>query len=184
MNAKELTLYPRTQCVINDLSAFVHAHDKVEYYLRHHAKEKSDARLYGLLKTTTDPIVVPVENLNKNGYSSWGKFNEERPNEIMVRANLLRGLEVAKLEETIYGTAFLVLATLLHETVHYCRFKNQEDTKTYEYGDGFERDAFGSYINENNSNHYGAIYKRSFVRLTNALSKDKSVIRDRARHIP
>jgi hypothetical protein len=34
MTAKELALYTRTQCVINELSAFVRAHDKVEYYIR------------------------------------------------------------------------------------------------------------------------------------------------------
>ena len=84
---------------------------------------------------------------------------------------LLVRLETAKSRDCV---------TLLHETVDYCRFKNKEDTNKYEYGQGFERDAFGTFVNEANVNHLGARYKHAFKRLTYTINKDKSVLRGRA----
>ncbi|MBF7093086.1 hypothetical protein IUY40_16255 [Flavobacterium sp. ALJ2] len=69
----------------------------------------------------------------------------------------MKGLEAAKLNETIQGTSFLIVATILHEFVHYGRIKNNLDS-AYEYGWGFEREAFGEVVEKENAN---TLYKQN-----------------------
>ena len=76
---------------------------------------------------------------------------------IKVNLKWVNGLETAKLNETIQGTSFLIIATILHEFVHYGRIKNGLD-RAYEYGWGFERDAFGESVEKGNAND---LYKKN-----------------------
>ncbi|ANI89382.1 hypothetical protein A9P82_08805 [Arachidicoccus ginsenosidimutans] len=92
----------------------------------------------------------------------FGYFDgSENPNAINIDASYVRGLEIAKLQSTIEATSFLLAVTALHEFVHYGRFFNGLD-RTYEYGLGFEHEAYGITIDETNAYEYSwRFYKKN-----------------------
>jgi|GEM_PF-3541526 len=75
-----------------------------------------------------------------------------------VNLKFIKGLEKAKLNETMQGTSFLIVATILHEFVHYGRMKNKLSEYGYDYGFGFQREAFGAIVEKGNANN---LYKQN-----------------------
>jgi uncharacterized protein RhaS with RHS repeats len=92
---------------------------------------------------------------NNKNYYGWtpnsGRF-------ITVNISWLKGLETVKTNESLQGTSFVVLATILHEFIHYGRIKHKMDDYTYEYGLSFEKAAFGQIISRTNANE---LYKKN-----------------------
>lgn len=82
-----------------------------------------------------------------------GQFKKENDNKTLeIRASYIRGLEQAVLQSTKEGTAFLLAVTILHEYVHYGNFTGKRSEGAYDFGFGFERDAFNVIVEYFNAN--------------------------------
>ena len=86
----------------------------------------------------------------KSLWQGWGKTSADAPFKISITRWRVLVLEKLTNSTAINNYSFALAVTVLHEIVHYGRFVNGLDNQKYEYGHGFERDAFGGIINDNN----------------------------------
>lgn len=176
MNTHQITSYKRATAVVKDLKNLVDRNPLIRKNFLAYSGS-STRQLYNLLNESASPVIVPVLNLvSKNQLPVWGVFNAGyNPNAIRIRLNLINGLELAKLEGTIYNTGFLLAVTILHELIHYCRYHNKIDQKDnyYEYGSGFESYTFGSIIDDTNAYRFNK-FRSSFSHLSYEIYKRSS----------
>ncbi|SFG60976.1 hypothetical protein [Pedobacter insulae] len=99
------------------------------------------------------PTIVVKDLTGRYGYFD----RNENPNVINIDASWVRGLEAANLLSTRQATAFLLGVTVLHEFVHQARAANNLD-RNYEYGNAFEKSAFGLVIHGENAGNYSYIF--------------------------
>lgn len=80
----------------------------------------------------------------------------------MIRASYVRGLELSVLESTKKATAFLLATTILHEYVHFGTHQNNISEGVYDFGFGFERDAFNVIIEVDKAGEIVIRYNKYF----------------------
>jgi hypothetical protein len=84
------------------------------------------------------------------GRYAWYK-KQPGENTLRVRASYVRGLESSFIERTKEGTAFLLAISILHEYVHFGTNHNNISEGKYEFGTGFEIDAFNVIVEDINA---------------------------------
>jgi|GEM_PF-2472193 len=177
MDTRHIIQYSRAIATIKDLPNFLYDNPKIYAYFLHQTKTNYH-ELIDLLKIAKkEPQLFPVLNLkDKYGRSCWG-ITKLSPRIILIRQNLLNGLEQAKLETTIYNTSFLLAVTILHELIHYLRIAKNLDDGQYESGNDFERWSFGATINLDNAKTLNK-YQHSFNNLKWLIKRDKNITHD------
>lgn len=136
--------YPRFVKILKQLYNYVYNNDNVFKWLSHYSGY-TPTEVLEQLKYGQGVLIIAKDNTAEYGETPHSATD------IKVNLKWVRGLEMAKLNETIQGTSFLIVATILHEFVHYGRSKNKLD-RVYEYGWGFEREAFGEIVDKDNAN--------------------------------
>jgi hypothetical protein len=91
---------------------------------------------------------IKVEEMN----GRFGFYNKNNGNKTLhIRASYVRGLEQSHLQSTQEATAFLLAVTILHEYVHLGTTQNNISEGVYDFGYGFERDAFNVIVDDDNA---------------------------------
>ncbi|HEX8576701.1 MAG TPA: RHS repeat-associated core domain-containing protein, partial [Flavobacterium sp.] len=142
--------YPRLTKAVGQIYNYVKENKDVLYYLSYYSGYSTMEVLNQLEYGNGVTLLAEIMD------TEYGETPRSGSG-IKVNLKWVNGLETAKLNETIQGTSFLIIATILHEFVHYGRIKNGLD-RTYEYGWGFERDAFGESVEKGNAND---LYKKN-----------------------
>jgi RHS repeat-associated protein len=147
--------YPRLTKVAKQLHSYVKNNSDLLYYLSYYSgystMEVLEKLEYGK-GTELQSWFYKGEDSDNNGWTpNTGNF-------ITVNAKFVNGLEIAKTNETIQATSFLLMTTILHEFIHSSRVKNNLPDVTAEYGKALEKYGFGEDINKNNANEY---YKKN-----------------------
>ncbi len=146
-NNNYATLYPRFTEMVMNLKTFVKENPKVMEALQKYSG-LSKTQILDHLSFGQGPIISIVEMEGR-----IGQFKKENGNKTLeIRASYVRGLEQAVLESTKEGTAFLLAVTILHEYVHYGNFIGKRSEGAYDFGFGFERDAFNVIVEYFNAN--------------------------------
>ena len=140
------TKYPRFTNMVKNLKTFIIANPVVMAALQKYSgftkQQIIDKVTFG-----KGPIikVIELEGIYGN-YDSKVNLNI-----LNLRASYVRGLEQSFLPSTQQATAFLLAVSILHEFVHYGTTTNHKSEGIYDFGFGFERDAFNVYVEENNA---------------------------------
>jgi Metallopeptidase toxin 3 len=143
------TLYPRFSELVKNLKAFVKGSPEVMAALQKWSGFSKQKILEKL--TFGNGPKIKVEEM----HGSVGWNNEKTsPGIIHVRASFVRGLESSYYQSTKQSTAFLLAVTILHEFVHYGRHHNKLSEGGYEWGWGFEQEAFNVIISDENASKY------------------------------
>lgn len=140
-------LYPRFSNMVKNLKTFVKNNPKVLNALQRWSGFSKQQILNHL--TYGQGPKIKVEEMA--GRYAWYK-KEPGNNTIKVRASYVRGLEVAYLEKTKEGTAFLLAVALLHEYVHIGTNHNNISEGKYDFGFGFEMESFNVMVEDENAN--------------------------------
>lgn len=152
------TTYPKFYAMVKNLKKFVVDHPKVFSALQTYSG-LSKQQIIDNLTFGNGPTVKVVELPN----GVYGRFNSSISKKIIrVNAIFVRGLEQSILASTQEATAFLLGVTILHELVHLGRYKLNLSEGEYDFGYGFERDAFGVTVNDDNAGNISILYKRYF----------------------
>lgn len=140
-------LYPRFTNMVKNLKTFVKNNPKVLNALQKWSGFTKQQILNHL--TYGQGPKIKIEEMS--GRYAWYK---KRPGEntLRVRASYVRGLEAAFLESTKEGTAFLLAVSILHEYIHFGTTHNNISEGKYEFGSGFELDAFNVIVEDTNAN--------------------------------
>lgn len=137
--------YLRFTDIVKKLKTFVKGNPKVLAALQKYSGFTKTKILEQL--TFGKGPVIKIEEMN----GVFGYYNKNKGSNVLhIRASYVRGLEQAFLESTRSATAFLLAVTILHESVHLSRNENNLSDK-YEFGIGFERDAFEVVTDELNA---------------------------------
>ncbi|TDE43297.1 hypothetical protein E0I26_11845 [Flavobacterium rhamnosiphilum] len=140
------TLYPRFVNMVKKLKTFVKNNPKVLAALQTYSNFRKEEILDHL--TFGQGPIIKIEEM----YGRYGFYNKEKGiNTLHISASYVRGLEQAFLESTQEATAFLLAVTLLHEYVHLATQQNKISEGVYDFGKGFERDAFNVIIDYDNA---------------------------------
>jgi hypothetical protein len=103
---------------------------------------------FNVMKFNQGPTIV-IEDINAppyNGRTRYAYFNSNQPDVIHIDLKTVTNFEnTTNYKQNQAYTLFLV-ATILHETVHYGNNLNNFNEGRYDFGDGFEIDAYGSII--------------------------------------
>ena len=138
--------YPKFTYLAKNLKTFVKNNPKVLEALKTYSGFSKQKILDDL--TFGQGPVIKVEEM----YGRYGFFNKNKGiNTLHINASYVRGLESAYYENTREATAFLLAVTILHEFVHYSTNKNNISEGAYDFGKGFERDAFNVLIEYDNA---------------------------------
>jgi len=147
LNNNYATLYPRFTEMVMNLKTFVKENPKVMDALQKYSG-LTKTQILDHLSFGQGPIINIVEMEGR-----IGQFKKENDNKTLeIRASYIRGLEQAVLQSTKEGTAFLLAVTILHEYVHYGNFTGKRSEGAYDFGFGFERDAFNVIVEYFNAN--------------------------------
>lgn len=147
LNNNYATLYPRFTEMVMNLKTFVKENPKVMDALEKYSG-LTKTQILDHLSFGQGPIINIVEMEGR-----IGQFKKENGNKTLeIRASYIRGLEQAVLQSTKEGTAFLLAVTILHEYVHYGNFTGKRSEGAYDFGFGFERDAFNVIVEYFNAN--------------------------------
>ena len=133
--------YPRTTAVIKQIKGYVEKNKKVKKWLSYYSgfdeKKLMEQLSYG------NGVNLFIDKIPQ-------EYGVTPPSgkRITLNQKWINKLETATSEEEIQSLSFLVAVTIMHEFVHSGRVKNNKDglMEDYEYGFGFEREAFGNYI--------------------------------------
>jgi len=105
-------------------------------------------QIFNVMKFNQGPTIV-IEDINAppyNGRTRYAYFNSNQPDVIHIDLKTVTNFEnTTNYKQNQAYTLFLV-ATILHETVHYGNNLNNFNEGRYDFGDGFEIDAYGSII--------------------------------------
>jgi hypothetical protein len=138
------SLYPKFTNMIKNLKTFVKNNPKVLNALQAYSgftkQEILNKLTYG-----KGPTIKIADMTGKYGYySPYSKV-------LNIRASYIRGLEQSSLQSTQEATSFLLAVTVLHEFVHYGTAHNEISEGMYDFGLGFERDAFNVIVSKDNA---------------------------------
>jgi hypothetical protein len=123
----------------------------LSYYSGYSSMEVLEKLEYGK-GTELQSWFYEKKDFRKNGWTpNTGNF-------ITVNERFVNGLEIAKTNETIQSTSFLIMTTILHEFIHSSRVKNNLPDVTADYGTELEKYGFGIDVNKWNANEY---YKKN-----------------------
>ena len=140
------SLYPLFTNMVKNLKTFVKNNPKVLTALQTYSGFSKQQILNHL--TYGQGPKIKVEEMN-------GRFGFDNKNNgtktLHIRASYVRGLEQSFLESTKEATAFLLAITILHEYVHLGTSLNNISEGVYDFGYGFERDAFNVIVDDNNA---------------------------------
>ena len=156
-NSNYETLYPWFTDLVKNLKDFVKNSPEVMSALQKYSGFSKN-KILEHLSFGKGPVIKIEEMGGKFGY-----YNKDvGENVLHIRASYVRGLESAFLEHTKRGTDFLLAVTILHEFVHFGVQINNIQKGVYEWGDLFEKDAIGIYVNELNANKISIRYDKYF----------------------
>jgi hypothetical protein len=140
------TTYPRFTYMVKNLKTFVKNNPKVlnalQAYSGFNKQQILDHLTFG-----QGPTIKVEEMTGRFGF--YNKNNSS--NTLHIRASYVRGLEQAFLQSTQEATAFLLAVTILHEYVHLGTSQNNISEGVYDFGNGFERDAFNVIADDDNA---------------------------------
>jgi hypothetical protein len=139
-------LYPRFTSMVKNLKTFVKNNPKVLDALQKYSGF-SKQEILNHLTFGQGPTIKVEEMSGRFGY--YSKSNGI--NTLHMRASYLRGLEQAFLQSTQEGTAFLLAVTILHEYIHLGTARNNISEGRYDFGYGFELDAFNVIVDDDNA---------------------------------
>lgn len=140
------TTYPRFTNMVKNLKTFVKNNPKVLNALQAYSGFSKQIILNHL--TFGQGPTIKVEEMS----GRFGFYNKNNGNKTLhIRASYVRGLEQAYLQSTQEGTAFLLAVTILHEYVHLGTTQNNISEGVYDFGYGFERDAFNVIVDDDNA---------------------------------
>ncbi len=140
------TLYPRFTEMVKNLKTFVANNPKVM-----NALEKwSGFSKQDIINHLTFGSGPKIKIEEMAGRYAWYK-KQPGENTLRVRASYVRGLEQAYLERTKEGTAFLLAVSILHEYIHLGTNHNNISEGKFEFGSGFEIDAFNVIVEDTNA---------------------------------
>jgi len=141
------TLFPRFTQMVKGLKSFVKNSPEVMSALVKYSGFSKTQILNHL--TFGQGPTIKIQEMNDR----FGFYNKNTSaSTLFISASYVRGLEQAFLERTKQGTAFLLAVTILHEFVHFGTASNNKSEGVYEFGIGFEKDAFHVVVNETNAN--------------------------------
>jgi len=140
------TKYPRFTNMVKNLKVFVKSNPKVLSALQKYSGFSKQQILNHL--TFGNGPTIKVEEMNNR----FGFYNEYNGNKMLhIRASYVRGLEQSFLQSTQEATAFLLAVTILHEYVHLGTAANNISEGVYDFGYGFEKDAFNVIVDDDNA---------------------------------
>jgi hypothetical protein len=139
-------LYPNFTNLVKNLKTFVKNSPEVLNALQKWSGF-SKQQILDKLTFGHGPIIKVEEMSGRFGF--YNKNTSE--NTLHMRASYVRGLEQSQLASTKQATAFLLAVTILHEFVHYGTGLNNISEGQYDFGLGFERDAFNVIVDDDNA---------------------------------
>ncbi|NIM35091.1 MAG: hypothetical protein GTN67_06570 [Hydrotalea flava] len=140
------TNYPRFTDMVKNLKTFVKNNPKVLNALQTYSGFSKQKILNHL--TIGQGPTIKVEEMT----GRFGFYNKNNGNKTLhIRASYVRGLEQAYLQSTQEATAFLLAVTILHEYIHLGTTQNNISEGVYDFGYGFERDAFNVIVDDDNA---------------------------------
>jgi len=145
------TKYPRLISTVKQVKNYVKNNPEILKWLSYYSGYSTMEVLSQLEYGEGPTLITEITD------AEYGETPRDASSIIKVNLKWIKGLETAKLNETIQATSFLIVATILHEFVHHGRKKNGLD-RLYEYGKGFEREAFGEIIEKDNAINF---YKKN-----------------------
>lgn len=138
--------YPRFANMVKKLKTFVKNNPKALSALQRYSGFTKQQILNHL--TFGQGPIIKIEEMN----GRFGYYNKNNgANTLHLRASYVRGLEQSFLPSTQEATAFLLAVTILHEYVHLGTTQNGISEGVYDFGYGFERDAFNVIVDEDNA---------------------------------
>lgn len=139
-------IYPRFTSMVKNLKTFVKNNPKVLSALQRYSGFTKQ-KILDYLTFGQGPTIKIEEMSGRFGY-----FNKNvSSSTIYIRASYIRGLELAHFQSTQDATSFLLAVTILHEFVHFGTNKNNINEGEYDFGNGFEKDAFNIIVDETNA---------------------------------
>jgi len=138
--------YPRFTNMVKNLKTFVKSNPKVLSALQAYSGFTKQ-QILNHLTYGQGPLIKIEEMSGRFGYYNRNNGN----NTLHIRASYVRGLEQAYLQSTQEATAFLLAITILHEYVHLGTTQNNISEGVYDFGSGFERDAFNVIVDDDNA---------------------------------
>jgi hypothetical protein len=151
INSQYADQYPRFYNLVKNIYSKALQTPKILDALKSYS-HMTDKQLYAALKWNSGPTVeIKDINTNYSGPHRYGYFNaKESRNTINMEMSDVVNYETAALSSTQEEAwMFLLMVTLLHETVHYGN--NQVGfIEKYEFGDGWEIAVFGEKIDDYN----------------------------------
>lgn len=140
------TKYPNFTNMVKGLKTFVKNSPEVLSALQAYSGFSKQDILNKL--TFGQGPTIKVEEMSGR-YAFYNKNNGAST--LHVRASYVRGLEQSQLPSTKKATAFLLAISILHEFVHYGTSVNNKSEGIYDFGFGFERDAFNVIVDDDNA---------------------------------
>ncbi len=150
-------LYPRFTEMLKNLKTFVKENPKVLSALQRWSGFSKQEILNHL--TYGQGPTIKVEEMS--GRYAWYK-KEPGSNILRVRASYVRGLEIANLDKTKEGTAFLLATSILHEYIHLGTNHNNISEGKFDFGLGFELESFNIIVEDNNANEIVIKYSQYY----------------------
>mgnify|MGYP006356696685 FL=1 len=151
------TRYPRFTTLVKNLKTFVKENPEVLNALQAYSGF-SKQQILEHLTYGQGPTIKVEEMGGRFGY--YDKNNGI--NTLHVRASYVRGLEQSYFESTKKATAFLLAVTILHEYIHLGTTHNNKSEGVYDFGYGFEMDAFNVIVDDQNANNVVIKYSKYF----------------------
>ena len=152
------TTYPNLTKLIKNLKSFVKDNPEVMSALQKYSG-MSKQKILAIL-TYGKGLTVKVTDVEMDGKYANYNSNKYGVNILRIRASYVRGLEQAVLPSTKKATAFLLAASMLHELVHYGTGQNKINEGIWDFGYGFERDAFTMIVEDNNAGNLVLKFKK------------------------
>ncbi|MBP7718883.1 MAG: hypothetical protein KA121_11945 [Ferruginibacter sp.] len=151
------TRYPRFTTLVKNLKTFVKENPEVLNALQAYSGF-SKQQILEHLTYGQGPTIKVEEMGGRFGY--YDKNNGI--NTLHVRASYVRGLEQSYFESTKKATAFLLAVTILHEYIHLGTTHNNKSEGVYDFGYGFEMDAFNVIVDDQNAENVVIKYSKYF----------------------
>jgi len=152
------TKYPNLTNLVKNLKSFVKNTPEVMSALQNYSG-MSKQKILEIL-TYGKGLTVKVDDIDMEG--KYANYNRVKygVNILRIRGSYVRGLEIAVLPSTKRATAFLLAASMLHELVHYGTGQNKINEGVYDFGYGFERDAFTMIVEDDNAGNLVVLFKK------------------------
>ena len=149
-------IYPKFTNLVKNLKYFVKDNPEVMNALQTWSGLSKQQIIDNL--TYGQGLLIKIEDQNMDGRYAY--YNKNSGVKVMhVRASYVRGLEMAILPSTKKATAFLLAVSVLHELVHYGTNLNHISEGIYDFGYGFEKDAFNIIVDDDNAGNVVVAFK-------------------------